>query len=290
MRGIADFDADGRSDILWRRDTGAALIWLMANGAIKRRQDIPSLGAEWALQGVLTQGMQKVGLQAAVMAQHNVNPTARMASVVDHGSRTVTFLSSGSSDSDGTIVSRRWEFGDGTGSQLVSPAKTYSRFGTYPVNLTVVDDAGGDATATQNVELRDPCGCAELQSGVPVTANRRAVRGRVSTVVLARFSFYVPSGAKSATFGFGNSRLGNSGELYVRAGATPTAANYQCRSERPETNGTCTVTNPTPGYWYLEVVPAGATPAYAAPPPGEGDIAPEQLPSLTVDISASYVP
>jgi PKD repeat protein len=60
-----------------------------------------------------------------------------------------TFNAGGSSDSDGSIVSYAWDFGDtvGTGSGI-TPTYTYAGAGTYQVKLTVTDDKGAPGTIT----------------------------------------------------------------------------------------------------------------------------------------------
>ncbi len=61
----------------------------------------------------------------------------------------VHFDGSSSTDSDGTIVSYRWSFGDGATSTVESPTHTYTTAGTYTVTLTVTDDDDeADATST----------------------------------------------------------------------------------------------------------------------------------------------
>jgi MYXO-CTERM domain-containing protein len=62
----------------------------------------------------------------------------------------VTFTDE-SSDPDGTIDEYRWDFGDGTTSSEASPTHTYLDPGDYTVSLTVVDDSGLTATATEEV-------------------------------------------------------------------------------------------------------------------------------------------
>lgn len=47
-----------------------------------------------------------------------------------------------SEDPDGGVLKYAWDFGDGTGSDIVNPTKTYRRGGVYPVTLTVTDDSG----------------------------------------------------------------------------------------------------------------------------------------------------
>jgi PKD repeat protein len=54
----------------------------------------------------------------------------------------VSFSSSGSYDSDGSIVSYYWQFGDGATSTAANPSHTYAVAGTYNVTLTVTDNGG----------------------------------------------------------------------------------------------------------------------------------------------------
>ena len=67
-----------------------------------------------------------------------------------------TFDASQSTDSDGTVAFYYWDFGDGTGDTtgtLTSVTKTYATAGTYTARLTVVDNSGLSATATQTVTV-----------------------------------------------------------------------------------------------------------------------------------------
>ncbi len=54
----------------------------------------------------------------------------------------INFSSAGSTDSDGTIVSFNWNFGDGLTSTVANPTHTYAVAGSYTVTLTVTDDGG----------------------------------------------------------------------------------------------------------------------------------------------------
>jgi PKD repeat protein len=65
---------------------------------------------------------------------------------------TVTFDASGSVDSDGTIVSYSWKFGDGQTGTGVTTTHAYSA-GTYSVNLTVTDNDGLNGTTEKTLTV-----------------------------------------------------------------------------------------------------------------------------------------
>jgi PKD repeat protein/subtilisin family serine protease len=64
-----------------------------------------------------------------------------------------SFDGTGSSDSDGNIVSYDWTFGDGSTGSGVTTSRTYAAGGTYTVNLTVTDNDGATNSATQNISV-----------------------------------------------------------------------------------------------------------------------------------------
>jgi serine protease len=61
-----------------------------------------------------------------------------------------------SSDSDGSIASRSWTFGDGSSSTATHPSHSYAAGGTYIVTLTVTDDGGADDSTSQSVTVSAP--------------------------------------------------------------------------------------------------------------------------------------
>lgn len=65
---------------------------------------------------------------------------------------TVNFTDS-STDADGTIASRSWNFGDSTSSSATNPSHAYAAAGTYNVSLTVTDDKGATNTTTKAVTV-----------------------------------------------------------------------------------------------------------------------------------------
>ncbi|MCU7927479.1 MAG: PKD domain-containing protein, partial [Candidatus Thiodiazotropha sp. (ex Dulcina madagascariensis)] len=65
----------------------------------------------------------------------------------------VAFDGSGSTDSDGTIVSYTWDFGDGATGTGMAPSHTYTTQGTYNVTLTVTDDSNAVDSATTSAAI-----------------------------------------------------------------------------------------------------------------------------------------
>ena len=77
-------------------------------------------------------------------------PTANFT--VATSALTANFTDS-STDIDGTIVSRNWNFGDSTSSTATNPSHTYAAAGTYTVTLTVTDNSGLTNTRSQSVTV-----------------------------------------------------------------------------------------------------------------------------------------
>lgn len=58
-----------------------------------------------------------------------------------------------STDSDGTIAARSWNFGDGSAASTTNPTRTYAAAGTYTVTLTVTDNAGATHSVSKTVTV-----------------------------------------------------------------------------------------------------------------------------------------
>ena len=68
----------------------------------------------------------------------------------------VTFSGTGSTDSDGTIASYAWTFGDGGTASTSGPSHTYAAVGSYNAVLTVTDDDGASDVAAVTITVTDP--------------------------------------------------------------------------------------------------------------------------------------
>ncbi|MCV2395823.1 PKD domain-containing protein [Actinotalea sp. M2MS4P-6] len=100
-------------------------------------------------------------LSAAQIQQHwllgstgvgsNVAPTADFTATP--GVLSVSVDGSASVDTDGTIASYAWQFGDGGTATGATASHTYAAAGTYTVTLTVTDDDGATGTLSKVVDV-----------------------------------------------------------------------------------------------------------------------------------------
>jgi hypothetical protein len=86
-----------------------------------------------------------------------VGPTASFTIAPNPGTMGIPIEvnGTGSSDSDGSIKSYAWSFGDGTSGNSIAPSHTYTTPGSYPVTLTVTDNGGLTAKVTHPVTIKE---------------------------------------------------------------------------------------------------------------------------------------
>lgn len=77
------------------------------------------------------------------------------------------FDGSASSDSDGSIISFQWDFGDGYASSLTNPNHLYTLADTYTVMLTVTDNLSATDNTAQDVTVND---IAQINAPINLTA------------------------------------------------------------------------------------------------------------------------
>jgi PKD repeat protein len=176
------------------------------------------------------------------VATTNAAPVANF-NVATNG-LTVAFTDA-STDSDGTIVARNWNFGDGTSSTATHPVKTYATAGTYTVSLTVTDNRGAMHTRTAPVTVGSSgCGGTVLCNGVAVTGLSAGAGATTATYTLV-----VPAGATNLRFTI----AGGTGDadLYVRFGSAPTVSSYDCRPYIGGNAETCIISNVRAGTYHV---------------------------------------
>jgi len=170
----------------------------------------------------------------------NAPPVANFSSSVS--GLTVNFTDS-SSDSDGSIASRSWNFGDSTSSTATNPSHAYAAAGSYTVTLTVTDNGGASSSKSQTVTVGSSG--SMLQNGVPVTGISGATGSE------QRWTMQVPS--DSINLKFVTSGGTGDADLYLKYGTAPTTSSYDCKSEGSTTAETCSLPAATPGTWHVLV-------------------------------------
>ena len=170
----------------------------------------------------------------------NVAPVANFSFTTS--SLVATFTDS-STDSDGSIASRAWTFGDGGTSTATSPSHTYAAAGTYSVALKVTDNGGLTNTKTTSVTVTSSGGGNVLQNGVAATG-LGATTGNFVT-----YTMVVPAGATGLNFV--SSGGPGDGDMYVKFGSAPTTSTYDCRSWVTGNNESCSITTAQAGTYYV---------------------------------------
>lgn len=95
----------------------------------------------------------------------------------------VTFTDQ-SSDADGKVVAREWDFGNGGTAVGAAPSTTYAEAGPYEVTLTVTDDDGSTDNSTQVVDVGAAGERYENPVITPVAADPTIIRAPDSTFYL----------------------------------------------------------------------------------------------------------
>ena len=67
--------------------------------------------------------------------------------------RKIVIFKDCSTDNDGTIVSRHWDFGDGKYNSKKNPWHRYAKPGNYSVTLTVTDNEGVSNSISKTVSI-----------------------------------------------------------------------------------------------------------------------------------------
>ncbi|MGO4775469.1 collagenase, partial [Lysobacter sp. 2RAB21] len=157
-----------------------------------------------------------------------------------------------STDADGRIVARSWNFGDGSTSAAANPSKTYAAAGSYSVQLTVTDDRGASRSTTRTVTVSDT-GLPECAGSDIRVLGKNCTRSNVVGTVgnYTYFYLYVPAGTAQLRIdvagGSGNANL------YVSTRNWATRESYEYRSTNAGNTESVTISQPAAGYVYVSL-------------------------------------
>jgi serine protease len=166
------------------------------------------------------------------------------------GGSTCDFDASTSSDSDGTIASYSWNFGDGTMGSGPTLGHTFASPGTYSVSLTVTDDLGATGSTSKNVVIEEVTSTMHVSDLDGTSRNRRLGIWQAFVTITVRDSggSLVNGAAVSGQFSDGPSLFqcttGGSGSCTVNGFQwfqtcltfTVTNVSHQTLTYRPEEN------------------------------------------------------
>jgi PKD repeat protein len=102
-------------------------------------------------------GLSDSATQIVQVDEPNLPPAAFISSPASGlVGETLSFSGGGSSDSDGSIVSYAWDFGDWTTASGITVTHSYSATGSYTVTLTVTDNGELTGKAMHVVQIDQP--------------------------------------------------------------------------------------------------------------------------------------
>lgn len=193
----------------------------------------------------------------SISGSSNIDPVANANGPYSNQvNQPVSFSSTGSQDSDGTISEYLWDFGDGNSSTAPNPEHSYTNPGQYTASLTVTDNLGATHSNSATVTITAPSGellpdaCANQ---TPITSGRlnageAACLGESNTIWLSIADVNAHQ-TISITSGHGEGNI----DVYYKNGGWPSDTDYDAKSDGIS-NSECISLTAGSQYWsYLKV-------------------------------------
>lgn len=155
LEGVSPTAVSGK---VWRASAAEPAAWqLTVNDSTAGLQSAGSVGVVGYLSGTSTNTPVVLRFDNLNVTAGGAPPAGNVAPVAAFTSTTsgltANFNAGSSSDSDGTITSYAWNFGDGTSGTGATASHAYGAANTYQVTLTVTDDDGATNAVTQAVTV-----------------------------------------------------------------------------------------------------------------------------------------
>ncbi len=146
------YDSDGTiEEYKWNFGTG------FVRDGMQTTWTFPSAGQASVTLKITDNSGNVVLLTKEITVVGNIAPVANFdfAPLNPHVNDNVNFNADTSSDEDGTVVSYKWNFGDGFTSNVKNPQHIYKAKGEYNVVLTVKDNDNAFGTVTKTLTVSD---------------------------------------------------------------------------------------------------------------------------------------
>ncbi|MCW9023789.1 MAG: PKD domain-containing protein, partial [Gammaproteobacteria bacterium] len=131
----------------------------------------------------------------------------------------VRFIASDTGNSQSSIVSYTWSFGDGASGTGANISHTYTTAGSYTANVTLTNADGLTSRATQQIVVTEPAAPAPPVASMSANPTRGEATLRVSFSATDTSNSTSPVSSYQWNFGDGGSVTGaNASHSYTRAG------------------------------------------------------------------------